>query len=70
VQAIFDPAHTTQNLSPSKTYMALADDTGIHIRAYNFAGRGIPDLTRVAMHALTLVRRTLERTSSAGEMSC
>jgi hypothetical protein len=50
--------------------MALADDTGIHIQAYNFAGRGIPDLTRIAMHALTLVRRTLEGTSSAGEMSC
>jgi nicotinamide-nucleotide amidase len=60
VRAIPDPSRTTQNLSPGKTYMAVADAKGLHTREYNFAGRGNPDLTRITMHALNLVRRTLE----------
>jgi nicotinamide-nucleotide amidase len=62
VRAIPDPTHTTQNLSPGKTYMAVADAQGLHTREYNFAGRGTPDLTRITMYALNLVRRTLEGT--------
>ena len=62
VRAIPDPTRTTQNLSPGKTYMAIADDKGIHQREYNFAGRGNPDLTRITTYALNLVRRTLEGT--------
>jgi nicotinamide mononucleotide (NMN) deamidase PncC len=62
VRAIPDPSRTTQNLSPGKTYMAVADTKGLHTREYNFAGRGHPDLTRITMHALNLVRRTLEAT--------
>jgi hypothetical protein len=62
VRAIPDPAQTTQNLSPGKTYMAVADAKGIHTREYNLAGRGNPDLTRIALYALNLVRRTLEGT--------
>jgi nicotinamide-nucleotide amidase len=62
VRALPDPTRTTQNLSPGKTYMAVADDKGIHQRQYNFAGRGTPDLTRITMYALNLVRRTLEGT--------
>jgi nicotinamide-nucleotide amidase len=62
VRALPDPTRTTQNLSPGKTYMAVADDKKIHQREYNFAGRGTPDLTRITMYALNLVRRTLEGT--------
>ncbi len=62
VRALPDPTRTTQNLSPGKTYMAVADDKGIHQRDYNFAGRGTPDLTRITMYALNLVRRTLDGT--------
>jgi nicotinamide-nucleotide amidase len=62
VRAIPDPERTTQNLSPGKTYMAVADAKGIHTREYNFAGRGLPDLSRMALYALNLVRRTLEGT--------
>jgi nicotinamide-nucleotide amidase len=63
VRAIPDPTRTTQNLSPGKTYMAVADAAGLYTRAYNFAGRGTPDLTRITMYALNLVRRTLEGTA-------
>jgi nicotinamide-nucleotide amidase len=62
VRAIPDPLRTTQNLSPGKTYMAVADAKGLYMRDYNFAGRGNPDLTRITMYALNLVRRTLEGT--------
>jgi nicotinamide-nucleotide amidase len=62
VRAIPDPLRTTQNLSPGKTYMAVADAKGLYTRDYNFAGRGNPDLTRITMYALNLVRRTLEGT--------
>jgi nicotinamide-nucleotide amidase len=62
VRAIPDPTHATQNLSPGKTYMAVADAQGLHTREYNFAGRGTPDLTRITMYALNLVRRTLAGT--------
>jgi nicotinamide-nucleotide amidase len=62
VRAIPDPTRITQNLSPGKTYMAVADAKGLHTREYNFAGRGNPDLTRITMYALNLVRRTVEGT--------
>jgi nicotinamide-nucleotide amidase len=62
VRAIPDRTRTTQNLSPGTTYIAVADANGLHIREYNFAGRGNPDLTRITMHAMNLVRRTLEGT--------
>jgi nicotinamide-nucleotide amidase len=60
VRAIPDPSRVTQNLSPGTTYIAVADARGLHTREYNFAGRGLPDLTRITMYALNLVRRTLE----------
>jgi nicotinamide-nucleotide amidase len=63
VRAIPDPTQATQNLSPGRTYIAVADATGLHTREYNFAGRGQPDLTRITMHALNLVRRTIEGTA-------
>jgi competence/damage-inducible protein CinA-like protein len=63
VRAIPDPTRTTQNLSPGTTYIAVADARSLHTREYNFAGRGNPDLTRITMYALNLVRRTLEGTT-------
>jgi nicotinamide-nucleotide amidase len=62
VRAIPDSTRTTQNLSPGKTFIAVADAKGVYTREYNFAGRGNPDLTRITMYALNLVRRTLEGT--------
>jgi nicotinamide-nucleotide amidase len=62
VRAIPDPTRTTQNLSPGTTYMAVADAKGLYTRTYNFAGRGHPDLTRITLYALNLVRRALEGT--------
>ena len=62
VRAIPDPTRATENLSPGRTYIAVADAHGLHTREYNFAGRGQPDLTRITMHALNLVRRTIEGT--------
>src|SRR5919109_5569125 len=63
VRAIPDATRTTQNLSPGKTYMAVADANGLYTREYNFAGRGTADLTRITMYALNLVRRALEGTA-------
>jgi nicotinamide mononucleotide (NMN) deamidase PncC len=63
VRAIPDPARTTQNLSPGKTYIAVAKAKGIPPREYNFAGHGQPDLTCIVLHALNLLRRTLEGTA-------
>jgi nicotinamide-nucleotide amidase len=62
VRVIPDPTRTTQNLSPGKTYMAVADEHRVHTREHNFAGRGAPDLTRITLYALNLLRRTLEGT--------
>jgi nicotinamide-nucleotide amidase len=62
VRAIPDPTRTTQNLSPGKTYMAVANAKGVYTREYNFAGRGNPDLTRITIYALNLVRRSIEGT--------
>jgi len=63
VRAIPDATRMTQNLSPGRTYIAVADANGLHAREYNFAGRGNPDLTRITMYALNLVRRLLEGTA-------
>ena len=62
VRAIPDPTRTTQNLSPWHDLHGGGRRQGPHTREYNFAGRGNPDLTRITMHALNLVRRTLEGT--------
>jgi nicotinamide-nucleotide amidase len=62
VRAIPDRTRTTQNLSPGTTYMTVAEANALHSREYNFAGQGNPDLTRITMHALNLVRRTIEGT--------
>jgi hypothetical protein len=44
--------------------MAVADAQHVHSRDYNFAGRGLPDLTRITLYALNLLRRSLEGTLS------
>jgi nicotinamide-nucleotide amidase len=59
VHAIPDEEGTTQNLSAGRTYIAVATSQGIDKRIYNFAGPGLPDRTRTAIHALNLVRLSI-----------
>ena len=49
----------TQNLGQGKTYMAVAGTDVLRNRAYNYAGRGLPDRTRISLNATDLVRCTL-----------
>ena len=62
VRAIPDPTQTTQNLSPSMTYMAVGDANGLQACECNLAGRGQPDLTRITLYVLYLGGRTLKGT--------
>ncbi len=48
-----------ENLARGKTYVAVASDKGVRVRQYNFAGRGVPDRTRVSLNALDLLRHVL-----------
>lgn len=67
VYSVMDPLNpagggrgrTSENLNPGKTYIAVASDDGTTRRVYNFAGMGLPDRTRAAMHTLDLLRVTI-----------
>ena len=49
----------SENLRAGHTYIAVASSHGISRRVYNFAGPGLPDRTRAALHALDLLRVTV-----------
>jgi nicotinamide-nucleotide amidase len=49
----------SENLRAGNTYIAVASAQGISRRVYNFAGPGLPDRTRAALHALDLLRVTV-----------
>ena len=49
----------SENLGQGNTYMAVASARTIKNRAYNYAGSGRPDRTRISLSALDLVRRML-----------
>ena len=48
-----------ENLGQGRTYIAVADGSTVRKRVYNYAGRGLPDRTRISLNALDLVRRAL-----------
>ncbi len=59
VHGVAQEGKPTENLGEGKTYLSVAG-TDIHAnRAYNYAGRGLPDRTRVSLNALDLLRHTL-----------
>ncbi len=49
----------SENLRAGNTYIAMVSVHGISRRVYNFAGPGLPDRTRAALHALDLLRVTV-----------
>lgn len=46
----------SQNLSLGRTFISVASQRGISRRDYNFAGSGLPDRTRTALHSMDLLR--------------
>ena len=50
----------SENLRAGNTYIAVADKQGITRRAYNFAGPGLPDRSRASLHAMDLLRITIQ----------
>ena len=63
VHAVPDPSlpqgegrGAANNLSPGRTFISVASQKGITRRDYNFAGPGLPDRTRTALHSMDLLR--------------
>ena len=52
-------AQESDNLARGKAYIAVAAGGSLTSRVYNFAGRGLPDRTRISLNALDLLRRVL-----------
>ena len=48
-----------ENLGQGNSYMALAGASILRNRVYNYAGRGLPDRTRIGLNAMDLLRCTL-----------
>lgn len=61
VYAVPDQRQATENLSGGRTYISVATGRGTSRRVYNFAGPGLPDRTRTALHSLDLLRLTVLR---------
>ena len=59
VHAVSDATQVTENLSAGITYVSVCSSHGTNRRVYNFAGPGLPDRTRTAVHALNLLRLTV-----------
>ena len=49
----------TENLAPGESYLAICGEGIFESRTYNYAGRGLPDRTRLSLNALNLVRVAL-----------
>ncbi len=54
-----DPGDMAENLARGRTVMSITDGSGFRTRAYNSAGRGKPDRTRMSLNAVELVRLAL-----------
>jgi nicotinamide-nucleotide amidase len=52
-------AEQAQNLGQGRTYISVVGPGVERNREYNYAGRGLPDRTRISINALDLLRRTL-----------
>ena len=59
VHGMPDDANVTENLSVGHTYISVCSAGGTKRREYNFAGPGLPDRIRTAIHSLDLLRVTL-----------
>ena len=54
-----DPGDTAENLAGGQTFVSITDGSRFKSRAYNMAGRGRPDRTRLSLNAMELVRQAL-----------
>ena len=54
-----EPGDMAENLARGRTVMSITDGSGFRTRAYNSAGRGKPDRTRMSLNAVELVRLAL-----------
>ena len=54
-----DPGDTAENLARGQTFVSITDGSRFKSRAYNMAGRGRPDRTRLSLNAMELVRHAL-----------
>lgn len=54
-----DLTDRSENLARGQTFISVTDGNGYKTRAYNMAGRGRPDRTRMSFNALALVRLAL-----------
>ena len=59
VHAVPDGREATENLSEGRTYISVCSNQMTNRRLYHFAGSGLPDRTRTAIHSLDLLRVTL-----------
>lgn len=59
VHAVEDAGERTENLGKGQTYVAVVGEAWTNSRTVQSAGRGRPDRRRAAVHALSLLRRTL-----------
>ena len=59
VHAVPESSDTAENLARGRTYISVTDGQRFRRRSYNFAGRGLPDRTRLGLNALELLRRAL-----------
>ncbi len=59
IHAVPDPSDRVENLARGQTFVSITDGNGFRDRTYSYAGRGLPDRTRMSLNALELVRRTL-----------
>jgi nicotinamide-nucleotide amidase len=59
VHGVPDAQEATENLNAGHTYISVCYAGGTKRRVYNFAGPGLPDRARTAIHSLDLLRVTL-----------
>ena len=59
VHGVPDPSDKSENLAAGRTVISITDGKHFRSRAYNMAGRGRPDRTRMSLNAIELVRVAL-----------
>lgn len=59
VHGVPDPDDKSENLAAGRTVISITDGKYFRSRAYNMAGRGRPDRTRMSLNAIELVRLAL-----------
>ena len=59
VHGVPDPSDKSENLAAGRTVISITDGKYFRSRAYNMAGRGRPDRTRMSLNAIELVRVAL-----------